>query len=75
MMEKMVIVKMARYIELVEQFSKNETDIFTEEEINSTRNNGTLTLLVGSGIGGTSPYNILIPGPGGLSSRLTNLTG
>ena len=42
-MEKMVIVKMARYIELVEQFSKNETDIFTEEEINSTRNNGTLT--------------------------------
>jgi len=32
-------------------------------------------LLVGSGIGGTSPYNILITGPGGFSSSLTNLTG
>jgi len=40
-MEKEVMEKMARYVELSERFSKSERDIFTDEELRNNNNYST----------------------------------
>ena len=49
-MEKELLCKVARYVELSTKFSKNESDIFTQEELSGSYNpNGYGTVINGSG--------------------------
>ncbi len=57
-MEKEVMKKMARYVELSEKFSKSERDIFTEEELRNCHiNNASFGMASSIGVGQPFEFN------------------